>query len=161
MKTHLLFVAIALALTSLALAAETELKDQKDKISYGIGLDIGSTLKRQKIHVDPQNERELESLLDTVTALMSQHVRESRPSSGVIPSLVWPPEISEREAEVLQLIADGGTAGSVALALHLSIHTVRSHIRNARRKLKSATARGRSERTPRRGRAARRETASP
>ena len=54
MKTDLLFVAIALALTSLALAAETELKDQKDKISYGIGLDIGSTLKRQKIHVDPQ-----------------------------------------------------------------------------------------------------------
>jgi DNA-binding CsgD family transcriptional regulator len=92
-----------------------------------------------EIHVDPQNERELESLLDTVTALMSQHVRESRPSPGAIPSLVWPPEISEREAEVLQLVADGGTAASVALALHLSIHTVRSHIRNARRKLKSTT----------------------
>ena len=54
MKTHLLFVAIALALTSLALAAETELKDQKDKISYGIGLDIGATLKRQMIDVDEQ-----------------------------------------------------------------------------------------------------------
>ena len=54
MKTHLLFVAIALALTPLALAAETELKDQKDKVSYGIGLDIGTTLKRQKIDIDEQ-----------------------------------------------------------------------------------------------------------
>jgi FKBP-type peptidyl-prolyl cis-trans isomerase len=54
MKTHLLFVAVALALTPLALAAETELKDQKDRISYGIGLDIGTTLKRQKIDVDEQ-----------------------------------------------------------------------------------------------------------
>ena len=54
MKTDLFFVAIALALTSLVRADETELKGQKDKISYGIGLDIGTTLKRQQIQVDQQ-----------------------------------------------------------------------------------------------------------
>ena len=39
---------------SLALAAETELKDQKDKVSYSIGLDIGSTMKRQLIDVNDE-----------------------------------------------------------------------------------------------------------
>lgn len=99
--------------------------------------EIGTHAGSLEIHVDPQNERELESLLDTVTALMSQRVREH--GAGSIPSAVWPPELSEREAEILQLVAEGATAGSVALVLHLSVHTVRSHIRNARRKLKSTT----------------------
>ena len=52
MKTSLLIVAASIALTSLAPAAETELKDQKDKVSYSIGLDIGTTLKRQLIDVN-------------------------------------------------------------------------------------------------------------
>ncbi|HEX4665689.1 MAG TPA: FKBP-type peptidyl-prolyl cis-trans isomerase N-terminal domain-containing protein, partial [Chthoniobacterales bacterium] len=30
------------------------LKTQKDKVSYSIGLDIGTTLKRQLIDVDPE-----------------------------------------------------------------------------------------------------------
>jgi DNA-binding CsgD family transcriptional regulator len=91
-----------------------------------------------EIHLDPQNEQELESLLDTVTALMSQRAREHRPSRGAIPA-AWPPEISEREIEILQLMAEGATAASAALALHLSVYTVRSHVRNARSKLKSTT----------------------
>jgi FKBP-type peptidyl-prolyl cis-trans isomerase len=36
------------------LAAEVQLKDQKDKISYSIGLDIGTTLKRQVIEVNEE-----------------------------------------------------------------------------------------------------------
>ncbi len=52
MKYSLLIVATSLALASLAPAAETELKDQKDKVSYAIGLDIGTTLKRQLIDVN-------------------------------------------------------------------------------------------------------------
>ncbi len=91
-----------------------------------------------EIHLDPQNEQELESLLDTVTALMSQRVREHRPARGATPA-AWPPEISEREIEILQLMAEGATAASAALALHLSVYTVRSHVRNARSKLKSTT----------------------
>lgn len=54
MKTSLLIVATSLALAPLALAAETQLKDQKDKVSYSIGLDIGSTLKRQLIDVNAE-----------------------------------------------------------------------------------------------------------
>jgi DNA-binding CsgD family transcriptional regulator len=91
-----------------------------------------------EIHLHPQNEQELESLLDTVTALMSQRVREHRSDRLDIPP-AWPPEMSERETEILQLVAEGATAASAALALHLSVHTVRSHVRNARSKLKSTT----------------------
>ncbi len=54
MKTSLLIVAASIALASLAPAAQTELKDQKDKVSYSIGLDIGTTLKRQLIDVNAE-----------------------------------------------------------------------------------------------------------
>jgi len=68
MKTSLLIVATSVVLASLAPAAEPEkkdqkspppaeqanspLKDQKEKVSYSIGLDIGTTLKRQLIDVN-------------------------------------------------------------------------------------------------------------
>ena len=51
MKTSFVIVA-SFALASLAPGAETQLKDQKEKVSYSIGLDIGSTLKRQLIEVN-------------------------------------------------------------------------------------------------------------
>ena len=52
MKSSLLIVATSLALAPFAFAADTELKDQKEKVSYSIGLDIGTTLKRQLIDVN-------------------------------------------------------------------------------------------------------------
>ncbi|MEO8045541.1 MAG: FKBP-type peptidyl-prolyl cis-trans isomerase [Spartobacteria bacterium] len=54
MKTSFVIVAASFAFASFALAADTQLKDQKEKVSYSIGLDIGSTLKRQLIEVNPE-----------------------------------------------------------------------------------------------------------
>ena len=54
MKLPLFIVALSLALVPLAPAADPVLKDQKDKVSYSIGLDIGSTLKRQLIEVNSE-----------------------------------------------------------------------------------------------------------
>jgi FKBP-type peptidyl-prolyl cis-trans isomerase FklB len=54
MKNPLIILAVSLALAPLALAAEVQLKDQKDKVSYSIGLDIGTTLKRQVIEVNEE-----------------------------------------------------------------------------------------------------------
>ncbi len=54
MKTSFVIVAASFALASLAPAADPQLKDQKEKVSYSIGLDIGSTLKRQMIEVNPE-----------------------------------------------------------------------------------------------------------
>jgi FKBP-type peptidyl-prolyl cis-trans isomerase FklB len=54
MKKSLLIVITALAFAPLAPAADPQLKDQKDKVSYSIGLDIGTTLKRQLIDVNEE-----------------------------------------------------------------------------------------------------------
>lgn len=44
-------------------------------------------------------------------------------------------ELSPRELEVLQLMSEGQTASEIAQDLTLSLHTVRNHIREIRRKL--------------------------
>ncbi|MGI8891676.1 MAG: FKBP-type peptidyl-prolyl cis-trans isomerase [Chthoniobacterales bacterium] len=54
MKTPFVALAISVALASAVSAADTELKDQKEKVSYSIGLDIGTTLKRQLIDVNEE-----------------------------------------------------------------------------------------------------------
>lgn len=54
MKKSLILIALSLAFVPLAPAADPQLTDQKDKISYSIGLDIGSTLKRQLIDVNEE-----------------------------------------------------------------------------------------------------------
>ena len=53
MKTSLLIIAASLVLTPLALA-ETELTDQRDKLSYSIGLQAGRSIKRRSFDVDPE-----------------------------------------------------------------------------------------------------------
>jgi FKBP-type peptidyl-prolyl cis-trans isomerase FklB len=53
---HLLAAALcaALAMSGAAFAADApELKSDKEKLSYSVGMDIGANLKRQSIEVDP------------------------------------------------------------------------------------------------------------
>lgn len=48
----------------------------------------------------------------------------------------WPgPRPTARELEVLELVADGCDSGEIALRLHVSEETVRSHVQNLRVKL--------------------------
>lgn len=56
MKNIFLFITVTFlfTLTSCAQDEVKELKDQKEKVSYSIGLDIGRNLKNQKIEVDPK-----------------------------------------------------------------------------------------------------------
>lgn len=54
MKRLLLALLVVGFLTAVVDAAEKEaLKDQKDKVSYSLGADIGNSLKRQSIEVNP------------------------------------------------------------------------------------------------------------
>ncbi len=46
-------LALVATLTITTLASAAELKETKDKVSYSIGVDIGSTIKRQGIEIDP------------------------------------------------------------------------------------------------------------
>jgi len=48
-------------------------------------------------------------------------------------------DLSEREREVLQLVADGQSPKQVAVALALSLHTVRNHLRHAMEKFDAHT----------------------
>jgi DNA-binding CsgD family transcriptional regulator len=50
----------------------------------------------------------------------------------------WPGRaegLSERESEVVILIAEGHTNAEIAAALHLSVNSVKTHVRSAYRKL--------------------------
>ena len=79
MKTSPLIVAASIAVVSLAPAAQTELKDQKDKVSYSIGLDIGTTLKRQLIDVnaDLLNKGIQDGLSGSKALLTDEQVKET------------------------------------------------------------------------------------
>lgn len=47
--------------------------------------------------------------------------------------------LTRREREIVQMIAEGMTTGEVAAELVLSHYTVRTHVRNAMRKLDVST----------------------
>ena len=48
-------VCAALAMSGIALAADApELKSEREKLSYSVGMDIGANLKRQSVDVDPE-----------------------------------------------------------------------------------------------------------
>ncbi len=79
MKNPLIVLAVSLAFAPLALAADVQLKDQKDKISYSIGLDIGTTLKRQLIEVNEEllNTGILDGLSGKKPLLSEDQVKET------------------------------------------------------------------------------------
>lgn len=49
------------------------------------------------------------------------------------------PQLSRRECEILRLLSDGRSTDDVAEELSLSAHTVRTHVKNAMRKLDAST----------------------
>ncbi len=66
-------------------------------------------------------------------AAMSVLVNRNRTADGP------PPELSPREREVLQLLANGVSPAQIALDLRLSLHTVRNHIRRLMARLDTPT----------------------
>jgi FKBP-type peptidyl-prolyl cis-trans isomerase FklB len=78
MKNSLLIIATSLVIVPFALAADTELKDQKDKVSYAIGLDIGTTMKRQLIDVNDEllNSGIKDGLSGTKPRMTDEEVKE-------------------------------------------------------------------------------------
>lgn len=53
MKSILLIIAAILIVSPVIAQDKSPLKDQKDKVSYSIGLDIGLTFKKQKMDLNP------------------------------------------------------------------------------------------------------------
>jgi LuxR family maltose regulon positive regulatory protein len=65
-------------------------------------------------------------------------------ASVAVPELVEP--LSERERDVLRYLPSRLSAGEIAADLYLSVHTVKSHLRNLYRKLQAANRREAVER---------------
>jgi two-component system nitrate/nitrite response regulator NarL len=59
---------------------------------------------------------------------LAQQIRERERSGG-------PPKLTEREAEVLALVADGLSAPAIGKRIHLSTTTVKSHLHSLYEKL--------------------------
>ena len=49
----LIAASLAFAFAACAGGAKVDLNNQKDKLSYGIGMDIGRNLKKQNIDIKP------------------------------------------------------------------------------------------------------------
>ena len=96
----------------------------------------GSALLVHLFHEDADDARAREVAEDVLDALA-----EETPSSNAQGSLTTGPgrgearDLTNRELEVLRLVALSLDTGQIAEDLHLSGHTVLNHIRNARAKL--------------------------
>ena len=56
---------------------------------------------------------------------------------GPAPVVRLASDLSPREGEILRLLADGKTNEEIGVALRISPHTVRSHLRRAMQKLEA------------------------
>ncbi len=77
-QPSIFFVAILLASSSFA-QQTTQLKDEKDKVSYSIGLDIGSTFKKQSmdINLDALNAGLKDAVSGNKPLLTEEQVKET------------------------------------------------------------------------------------
>jgi FKBP-type peptidyl-prolyl cis-trans isomerase FklB len=91
---------------------KTELKTQKDKVSYSIGLDIGSTLKRQKLEVEADllTRGIRDGLADSAKTLMTQEqIRETMEA-------FQKEMIAKQQASMQKLAAEKEQEGAAFLA---------------------------------------------
>jgi LuxR family maltose regulon positive regulatory protein len=91
---------------------------------------LSETLEaRQRVRLDPANRVPAHYLRKLLAAL------ERDASGAALPAAGLPEALSERELEVLQLIAAGKTNRRIATELYVSVGTVKTHINNLYRKL--------------------------
>jgi LuxR family maltose regulon positive regulatory protein len=83
--------------------------------------------------IAPDHTAKLLGAFETETKKDRRRTRETRPPAGAHPGLIEP--LSERELEVLRLIAGGLSNREIAQELVVAISTVKTHINNIYRKL--------------------------
>lgn len=87
-------------------------------------------------------DEDTESLIEGIRTVASGTRWLPTPlSDGEIDSLIAAdkPSLSRREREILELLSKGQSTDEVAETLSLSSHTVRTHVKNAMRKLDAST----------------------
>jgi DNA-binding CsgD family transcriptional regulator len=90
----------------------------------------------------PMSEERLAALMERYRAHAERfdEIAERRallfePVPASVEPAQWPMALTPREAEVLRLGADGATSEEIAAALHLTEHTVKSHLKRIQGKL--------------------------
>lgn len=91
--------------------------------------DGGKVAVQYAAHVEVVTGRRLVLVVALSTSRWGRHFRRDRGSARE------PGTLSARELEIVRLIADGDTGREIADELHLSPDTVRTHVRNAMRKV--------------------------
>ena len=76
----------------------------------------------------------LDVLPDLLTGSLFSEIASVAVANGVAPDPEWV-RLTDREREVLELIAQGLSNKAIGKRLHISIHTVKSHLRNTMEKL--------------------------
>ena len=71
----------------------------------------------------------------SIARYLLKRFQTTLPTSASDPAAADVPKLTEREQEILKLIAKGFAYGEIADMLHLSVHTVTSHIKQIYRKL--------------------------
>lgn len=74
MKSSVIFIAALFAASTAFSQGNTPLKDERDKVSYSIGLDIGNTFKKQGMDINP--EALMSGLKDATTGAKPQMTEE-------------------------------------------------------------------------------------
>lgn len=96
-----------------------------------------------QIHFDPNNTEELLAAKEAVQMLLRQKQMDEAMKKPRDPrravDVSFPPTLSSRETEILQMFADGYNSPAIAHKLFLALDTVRTHTRNLRRKLRAMT----------------------
>jgi DNA-binding NarL/FixJ family response regulator len=102
-------------------------------IPFACGRELAALLPEGRLYA-LAGDTHLPWLGDQVTVVRAvSHFLADEPTSTVAPATGSP--LSEREQEVLRLVADGLTNEQIALRLIVSVHTVHRHVANIRLKL--------------------------
>jgi len=80
-----------------------------------------------------QTEQFVNKMLETAKDLHDKGLLHTAPSSSAEPAVIT--DLTNRELEVLSLLAQGRSTTNIAQSLSISPATVRNHIRNIRQKL--------------------------
>ena len=110
----------------------------------------GKTLLVHLFHEAIDDER-ARRVANAVEGVISEHPATPPLGAGRDPHRGDASALTELELEVLRLVALGCETGEIVEELHLSAHTVRNHIRNARQKLQARNKLGAVTAAQRRG----------
>ncbi len=105
-------------------------------------LHISAMEKDLRRHHDLQEQLLLQSVINMHNSLTNKKLEEIYRYTNQTVDMAEGKELSEREREVLKMVANGMSSNSIAKRLNISLHTVQAHRKNMAAKLGIKTVSG-------------------